>query len=125
MNHISPFCERSERLGKEAENSPAYKEFGYIVDYQNLLENVNKSIKDYTSDAFDAYDPEDVKGLLTNRLVKAKEHLEDAIEALHQLCLDVPAPKQIEQHYHYFCGDPSNKDDLKEREEKLRGCLKT
>ncbi|MCW3084017.1 MAG: restriction endonuclease subunit [Bacteroidetes bacterium] len=108
---------RTNRLGKEEENDPYYKEFGYIVDYKNLLENLNKSISDYTSGAFDAFDTEDVKGLLTDRLVKAKERLEDAIEALHQLCLDVPPPKQLEQHYHYFCGDPSNKDDLKEHEE--------
>lgn len=109
---------RTNRLGKEEESDPYYKEFGYIVDYKNLLENLNKSISDYTSDAFDEYDIEDVKGLLTNRLEKAKERLEDAIEALHQLCLDVPAPKQLEQYYHYFCGDPTNKDDLKDNEQK-------
>lgn len=109
---------RTNRLGKEEENDPYYKEFGYIIDYKNLLDNLNKSITDYTSDAFDAFDAEDVKGLLTDRLVKAKERLKDAIEALHQLCLDVPAPKQIEQFYHYFCGDPTNKDDLKDNEEK-------
>jgi type I restriction enzyme R subunit len=109
---------RTNRLGKEEENDPYFKEFGYIIDYKNLLDNLNKSITDYTSDAFDAFDAEDVKGLLTDRLVKAKERLEDAIEALHQLCLDVPAPKQIEQFYHYFCGDPTNKDDLKDNEEK-------
>lgn len=109
---------RTNRLGKEEENDPYYKEFGYIIDYKNLLDNLNKSITDYTSDAFDAFDAEDVKGLLTDRLVKAKERLDDAIEALHQLCLEVPAPKQIEQFYHYFCGDPTNKDDLKDNEEK-------
>ena len=109
---------RTNRLGKEGENDPYYKEFGYIIDYQNLLESLNKSITDYTSGAFDTFDAEDVKGLMTDRLVKAKERLEDALEALHQLCLDVPMPKQLEQHYHYFCGDPSNKDDLKDNEEK-------
>lgn len=109
---------RTNRLGKEEENDPYYKEFGYIIDYKNLLDNLNKSITDYTSDAFDGFDAEDVKGLLTDRLVKAKERLEDAIEALHQLCMDVPVPKQIEQYYHYFCGDPTNKDDLKDNEEK-------
>ena len=109
---------RTNRLGKEEENDPYYKEFGYIIDYKNLLDNLNKSINSYTSDAFDAFDAEDVKGLLTDRLVKAKERLDDALEALHQLCLDVPAPKSSEQLNHYFAGDPSNKDDLKEREEK-------
>ena len=87
---------RTNRLGKEAEDDPYYKEFGYIISYKNLIENVNKSISDYTSDKFDGYDTEDVKGLLTDRLVKAKERLEDAFEALHQLCLDVPMPKNIE-----------------------------
>lgn len=109
---------RTNRLGKEEENDPYYKEFGYIIDYKNLLDNLNKSITDYTSDAFDAFDAEDVNGLLTDRLVKAKERLNDAIEALHQLCLSVPPPMQLEQFYHYFCGDPSNKDSLKDNEEK-------
>lgn len=109
---------RTNRLGKEEENDPYYKEFGNIIDYKNLLNNLNKSITDYTSDAFDAFDVEDVKGLLTDRLVKAKERLDDAIEALHQLCLHVPSPKQLEQFYHYFCGDPTNIDDLKDNEEK-------
>lgn len=109
---------RTNRLGKEEEDDPYFKEFGYIVDYKNLLENLNKSITDYTSDAFDAFDAEDVEGLLTDRLEKAKERLDDAIEALHQLCLDVPHPKQIEQFYHYFCGDPSNAEELNANEEK-------
>jgi type I restriction enzyme R subunit len=109
---------RTNRLGKEDENDPYYKEFGYIIDYKNLLDFLNKSISDYTSDAFDAYDAEDVKGLLNDRLAKSKEQLEDAFEALHQLCLNVPAPKQLEQYYHYFCGDPENKDDLKAKEGK-------
>lgn len=109
---------RTNRLGKEDENDKCYKEFGYIIDYKNLFGKLKKSISDYTSDAFDSYDKEDVKGLLTDRLVKAKERLEDAIEALYQLCLDVPMPQHLPQFYHYFCGDPSNKTDLAEREEK-------
>ncbi len=109
---------RTNRLGKEEENDPYFKEFGYIIDYKNLIENLNRSITDYTSDAFDAFDAEDVKGLLTDRLVKAKERLQDAVEALHQLCADVPEPKRTEQYYHYFCGDPSDKEALKENEDK-------
>jgi type I restriction enzyme R subunit len=109
---------RTNRLGKEEETDPYFKEFGYIIDYKNLLDNLNKSISDYTSDAFEGFDEEDIKGLLTDRLVKAKERLEDAMEAMFQLCMPVPPPKQLEQFYHYFCGDPSNKDDLKDNEEK-------
>jgi type I restriction enzyme R subunit len=109
---------RTNRLGKEEESDPYYKDFGYKIDNKNLLDSLNNSITDYTSGAFDTFDEEDVKGLVSDRLVKSKEQLEDAIEALYQLCLDVPIPKQLEQFYHYFCGDPANKDDLKEHEEK-------
>ncbi len=109
---------RTNRQGAEEENDPYYKDFGYIVDYRQLLKNLNKSITDYTSDAFEDFDEEDVKGLVTDRLTKAKTRLEDALEALHQLFLPVPAPQGLEQFYHYFCGDPSNKDDLEENTEK-------
>ncbi len=80
---------RTNRLGKEEEDDPYYKEFGYIVDYQNLLSSLNNSITNYTSDAFDSFDAKDVEGLLTERLTKAKERLNDAIEALHELCLGI------------------------------------
>jgi type I restriction enzyme R subunit len=59
-----------------------------------------------------------VKNLLPDRLKKAKECLEDAFEALHQLCKPVPQPKQIDQYFQYFCGNPSKKNDLKKNEEK-------
>ncbi|MBX9866495.1 MAG: HsdR family type I site-specific deoxyribonuclease, partial [Burkholderiales bacterium] len=109
---------RTNRLGKEEENDPYYKEFGYIVDYKNLFTSLNKSIHDYTSGALSDYSSEDVNGLLTDRLEKAKERLDDAIEALYQLCADVPMPKGLTEYYHFFCGDPSNPDDLKANEEK-------
>jgi len=93
------------------------KEFGYIVDYKNLFNSLNKSISDYTSDAFDNYEDEDVKGLLVNRLEKAKERLDDALETMHQLCEPVEQPKQIEQYIKYFCKDTNSKEALKETEE--------
>jgi len=93
------------------------KEFGYIVDYKNLFNSLNKSISDYTSDAFDNFEEEDVKGLLINRLEKAKERLEDALETLHQLCEPVEPPKQLEQYIKYFCKDTNSKEALKETEE--------
>lgn len=94
------------------------KEFGYIVDYQNLFSRLNNAISDYTSDAFDNFDKEDVKGLLVDRLEKAKECLEDAIETLHQLCEPVESPKSIEKYLKYFVGNAEDKDELKANEEK-------
>ncbi|MEN9946702.1 MAG: hypothetical protein RLZZ293_1088, partial [Pseudomonadota bacterium] len=109
---------RTNRLGKEGESDPYYKEFGYIVDYKNLFSNLNKSINDYTVGALSNYSVEDIDGLLTNRLEKSKQRLDDAIEALHQLCAHVPMPKGLIQYCHYFCGDVANPDELKSKEQK-------
>lgn len=94
------------------------KEFGYIVDYKNLFNSLNQSIADYTSDAFDDFDIEDVKGLLVDRLAKAKERLEDALETVYELTKNVESPKQIEQYIKFFCGNTDDKAALKENEEK-------
>lgn len=94
------------------------KEFGYIVDYKNLFNSLNQSITDYTSDAFDDFEEEDVKGLLVDRLVKAKERLDDALETLYELTKQVESPKKIEQYLKYFVGNTEDKDALKENEEK-------
>jgi type I restriction enzyme R subunit len=37
------------------------KEYGYIIDYKDLFGNVEHAIDDYTSDAFDNFDKEDVQ----------------------------------------------------------------
>ncbi len=52
------------------------KEYGYIVDYKDLFHSLERSIHDYTSDALDGYDREDVEGLLSDRVEKARERLE-------------------------------------------------
>lgn len=95
------------------------KEYGYIIDYKDLFRSLNKSIAEYTSDALDGYDPEDVKGLLTNRLDKARERLEELREKLAALCEHVEPPKGSEQYIAYFCGhDLGDKDAVKENEPK-------
>jgi len=101
------------------------KEFGYIVDYKNLFNSLNRSIADYTSDAFDSFEDNDVKGLLVNRLIKAKERMDDALEVIHQLCIGVEPPRQIEQFIKFFCGNTEDKDALKETEEKRLTFYKT
>ncbi|MBN2394574.1 MAG: restriction endonuclease subunit R, partial [Anaerolineae bacterium] len=93
------------------------KPYGYIVDYRDLFKSLEKSIQDYTSEAFDAYDEEDVKGLLTNRLEKGKERLDDAREAIKALCEPVAPPKRTEDYLHYFCAaDTTDKEALSETE---------
>jgi type I restriction enzyme R subunit len=51
------------------------KDYGYIVDYKDLFKSLNKAVKEYTSNAFDGFDKEDVTGLLKDRIATAKEKL--------------------------------------------------
>jgi len=69
------------------------KDYGYIIDYKDLFKSLESAVEDYTSGAFDAFDKEDVAGLLENRLVKAQEDLEDAREAVKTLCEPVAEPR--------------------------------
>ncbi len=94
------------------------KEYGYIIDYKDLFNSLESSITDYTSGAFDEYDKEDVNHLLTNRLEKSKERLEEAREATKALCEPVMQPKALIDYIRYFCGDVQNSDDLKRNEDK-------
>lgn len=95
------------------------KEFGYIVDYKDLFKSLEASVEDYTSEAFDAYEKDDIDGLLTNRLVKAKEKLDNALESLEALCEPVMPPKDTIQYIRYFVGkDTLDKHEVKDNEQK-------
>ena len=101
------------------------KEYGYIIDYKDLFHRLEGAIGDYTSGAFDAYEASDVAGLLSNRLDKAKEKLEEARETVKALCEPVMEPKRQEDYIHYFCGDTAIKDDLAKNESKRITLYKT
>lgn len=90
------------------------KEYGFVVDYKDLFKSLEKSIDDYTSEAFDNFEKEDVEGLLSDRLEKGKERLDEALETIKALCEPVDTPKTSLAYIHFFCGNSENKDDLKE-----------
>ena len=95
------------------------KEFGYIVDYKDLFRSLSDAIKDYTGEAFENYDTEDVEGLLKDRLDKGKERLEETREAIKALCEPVEPPKDTAAYIRYFCGEESgNLNQLKANEQK-------
>lgn len=95
------------------------KEYGYIVDYKDLFNRLEGAIGDYTSGALDGYEADDVKELLTDRLGKAKERLEEVRESIKALCEPVESPKTSANYIHYFCAkDTENKDELKDNEPK-------
>jgi type I restriction enzyme R subunit len=79
------------------------KDFGYIVDYRDLFKKLESAYADYTTEALDGYEPEDVAGLLEDRLVKGRELLELTLEQLRALCEEVPPPRDREAHMRYFC----------------------
>jgi type I restriction enzyme R subunit len=95
------------------------KEYGYIIDYKDLFKSLETSIKDRTAEALDGYATEDVAGLLSDRLEKARERLDDALEAVRALCEPVEAPRDTSAYLHYFCArDTADKAALKENEPK-------
>jgi type I restriction enzyme R subunit len=95
------------------------KEYGYIVDYKDLFKSLERSIHDYTSEALDGYDKEDVAGLLSDRIEKARERLEEAREVIKALCEPVAPPKDTMAYIRYFCAkDTTDKDALKDNEPK-------
>ena len=94
------------------------KRYGYIIDYKDLFKSLEKSISDYTSEAFEKYDEEDVQGLLSDRLKKAKEQLDNSLEAVKALCEPVEPPKDTSAYIKYFCGNSENQQDLKDHEQK-------
>ena len=95
------------------------KEYGYIIDYKDLFRSLEQSIKDYTGEAFDGYDEDDVRGLLKDRLQQERERLEEAREAIKVLCEPVEPPCDTAAHLRFFCAAESgNAQQLKNNEPK-------
>lgn len=86
------------------------KDYGYIVDYMDLFRNVQLAVADYTSEAFDGYDKEDIEGLVKNRYDEAKSELEGTLTSLEALIENVPAPQADTDFIEYFCGEDSEDD---------------
>ena len=83
------------------------KEYGYVIDYMDLFRSLEKSVRDYTGEAFGGYDAEDVQGLLKNRLRQGRERLEEAREAVKTLCEPVEPPRDSAAYRRYFCAAES------------------
>ncbi|NEX19767.1 type I restriction endonuclease subunit R [Thiorhodococcus mannitoliphagus] len=95
------------------------KDYGYIIDYKDLFKSLECAVADYTSGSLDAYDKEDVEGLLKNRLSEAHEDLEQAREAIKALCDPVTPPRGELEYFRYFCAqDSGSAEQLKENEPK-------
>jgi type I restriction enzyme R subunit len=95
------------------------KDYGYIIDYQDLFNSLEDAITDYTSGALDGYEKNDIEGLLTDRIDKAREDLDEALERIRALVEPVEPPKGTLQYQQYFCAkEPGNAEQLKANEPK-------
>lgn len=95
------------------------KEFGYVVDYKDLFKNIEDAVDDYTSEAFDGFEQEDVEGLISDRAEKATDDLVGAHETWLALMEPVEHPKGDEEVYAYF-SSPHGINTDPEADEKAR-----
>ena len=91
------------------------KEYGYVIDYKDLFRSLERAIFDYTGEAFDGYDAEDVAGLLADRLQKGRERLEEVREEIAALCEPVAPPRDTAAYLRFFCPAESGEDHERKR----------
>ena len=97
------------------------KDFGYIVDYKELFEQVQNSIAVYSSDELDIDESgDDGNVIVKDWLEEGRKELDKAREVLSYLCEPVPHPRDLEQYIHYFCGDGLNDPNALTATEPLR-----
>ena len=90
------------------------KDYGHIVDFKKLFEDVQEAIAVYSSDELDIDQGNGGSNNveLKDWLKEGKKQLDAAREALRYLCEPVPLPREMEQFLHYFCGDAANPQSL-------------
>lgn len=95
------------------------KDYGYIVDYQDLFNSLESAITDYTSGALDGYEKKDIEGLLSDRVDKARADLDESLERIRALVEPVAPPKDTLRYQQYFCAlEGGNAEQLKANEPK-------
>jgi len=82
------------------------KDFGYIVDYKQLFENLTNAVNQYAGASnFDAYDKEDIEGFIKDRIEEAKAYFDKTLDEIEALCEGVKQPKGQLEYSQYFCGE--------------------
>lgn len=95
------------------------KDYGYIVDYMDLFRNIQLAVKDYTSEAFDSFDKEDVEGLIKDRYDEAKSEMVGSLASLADILGNVSDPKADSDYIEYFCGTDSEDTEMVARRDTL------
>jgi type I restriction enzyme, R subunit len=100
------------------------KDFGYIVDYKDLLKSVEKAISVYTSDLDNSSDKKNIEINIYDKFQKHKEKLENTLKSLEELSSEVKSPQNTLNNIYYFCGNSENPGDLKKNELKRNSLYK-
>ncbi|MGB2534050.1 MAG: type I restriction endonuclease subunit R [Candidatus Puniceispirillum sp.] len=90
------------------------KEYGYIVDYKNLLPKVENAIAVYAEELDAPKGQPSPEINLQDRLKQERNRLDAAIEAIEELCEPVEPPKDQEKYISYFCGNTEIETDLED-----------
>jgi type I restriction enzyme R subunit len=107
---------RVNRLFEENDKS---KQFGYIIDYEGLLGELDKALTAYGS--FEGYDPEDIEGVVTDirqEIQKLPQHHQNLLDVFKQ----VPNKLDHEQLEQHLVDDPI-RDEFYVRLREFSRCL--
>ena len=94
------------------------KDYGYIVDYMDLFRNIQLAVKDYTTEALDGYDREDVEGLIKDRYDEARAEMAGSLASLRDLFESI-SPQTDSGFIAFFCGANSEDEEKVARRDTL------
>jgi type I restriction enzyme R subunit len=107
------------RVNRLFEEDSQEKEFGFIIDYEGLLGELDKALTTYS--AFEGYDAEDVAGALTD-IREEMKRLPQLHEQLWDTFKEVRNKKDMEQ-YELLLADEAKRQDFYERLRAFSRCL--
>ena len=95
------------------------KDYGYIVDYSDLFNAPRAPSRTTPAGLSTATTRRTSRACCSDRLQKAREDLDEALETVRALCEPVEPPKHTLQYQRYFCAsEPGNARQLKANEPK-------
>ena len=107
------------RVNRLFEEDDQEKEFGFIIDYEGLLGELDKALTTYS--AFEGYDAEDLAGALTDVREEMKR-LPQLHEQLWDVFKEVRNKKDMEQ-FEQLLADEAKRQDFYERLRAFSRCL--
>ena len=96
------------------------KDFGYIVDYKQLFDNLLSSMKDFAGTAFENLNMEGCENIIKDEKSEAVKSFFEAVDKVDNICFDVKLPKGDKEYKEYFCLSKYENTDEEDTYERLR-----